>query len=171
MHALRAVAHVRLNHTPARVLQGNCSMEQSGDAGLQQLLVDLVGELLPLKPFQCLLVTDASTFYIRNANGLWFDNIYVGFTEPRRRREFGAFLSAGDRAFLNVNGYSKPINIFMTNMTVHGHGNIKHISQVLSMTPNEQQVSLLIQGTAHDWGSIAVTEVPVLFKALVNAAL
>ena len=150
MHvAILTGAGVRV--TCASALQGNCSEERAGDAGLQQLQVDLVGELLPLKPFQCLLMTDASTFYVKNVNGLWFDNIYVGFTKPRRRLAFGAFLSAGDRALLNTNSYKKPIKIFMTNMTVQGHGIVNQDSQVMSMTPNEQHVSLLIQGTLSSW--------------------
>ena len=110
----------------------------------------LAGHPVPLKPFQCLLVTKANTLFLNDGNGFWLDNLYVGVTQPRTHRNTisATFLSAGSlkRATYIWHSFTKPMNIFLTNITVHGHGLEAFSASIVSLLPLDSPTSLLFQG-------------------------
>ena len=132
-------------------MQGNCSASAGMDAQLRRLQAALTSDPVPLKPFQCLLVTNANTLFLNDGNAFWVDNLYVGVTRPRSQQGSlsVSILSVGPRidAPLNWQMFSKPMNIFLTGITIHGHGQEVFTTRVISLTPGSSKVSLLFQGT------------------------
>ena len=136
-------------------MQGNCTADPStftdrAAAELKRLFGALTGDPVPLKPFQCLLLTNANTLFLNDGNGFWLDNLYVGVTQLRSQQSSlaAAVLSAGNRAGVpyNWDSFTKPMNIFLTNITVHGHDEA-FSTRIVALTPAISQTSLLFQGT------------------------
>lgn len=70
-------------------LQGNCSDPDA--AGALGLPADLAEELLPLKPFQCLLVVGEPWLMV-NKGSVWVSNVYLKSWRHTVRPHF-AFIS------------------------------------------------------------------------------
>ena len=137
-------------------MQGNCTSgpnttPDDAAAELKRLYGALSGDPVPLKPFQCLLLTNANTLFLNDGNGFWLDNLYVGVTQPRTHRNTisATVLSAGSlmREPYIWDSFTKPMNIFLTNITVHGHGQEAFSTSIVSLTPATSRTSLLFQGT------------------------
>ena len=75
-------------------MQGNRST--SSHAHLRRLQAAVSGDPVPLKPFQCLLLTNANTLFLNDGNALWINNLWVGVKRPRSQQ--GATLSASIRS-------------------------------------------------------------------------
>ena len=138
-------------------MQGNCASGtitnlNRAPVELRRLMGALSGSPIPLKPFQCLLVTDANTLFVDDARGLWIDNLYVGVTHPRRlHSSIPASILSTEQQNLNSSRLELPaklqsINIFITNVTVHGHGLQTFPGRVLSLTNTAAKISVLCQG-------------------------
>lgn len=136
-------------------MQGNCTSNNDTDPDrrakeLRSLFAALPAGHVPLKPFQCLLLTDANTLFLDNAHGFWLDNLYFGITQPRTQTSQSAasILSTGQAEARPsvVTVFDKPMNVFMTNISVHGHGLESFSSRILSLTNHVSRLSLLFQG-------------------------
>ena len=133
-----------------RCLQGNCTPGANTATDLKRLYMELSGNPVPLKPFQCLLLTNANTLFINDGNGFWMDNLYIGVMQPRS--QYGTspahFLATGivGAPFKVISYFNPPMNIFLTNITVHGHGQEALSTRFLSLTPAFSRTLLLFQG-------------------------
>ena len=137
-------------------MQGNCTSGRtdvnSSPAELKRLLGDLSGDPVPLKPFQCLLVTNANTLFVEDASAFWMDNLYIGVSRPRSQHSSisASILSTGhsnaESPSRNVPAKLKSVDIFTTNVTVHGHGLETFPARVMSLTNTVAKVSALCQG-------------------------
>eukprot|EP00892_Ulva_mutabilis_P008118 jgi/Ulvmu1/5679/UM024_0026.1 len=146
---------------PTRSLRGNCTVNPAASpeitadeeadeeaAQLERLQAELQGDPVPLKPFQCLLLTNANTFFLDNGIGFWLDNLYFGIMRPRPQlvARTAAAISSGLRPWSKPwSSYDKPMNIFATNVTMHGHGQEAFSSRVVSLAPVRSRTSALFQ--------------------------
>ena len=92
----------------------------SVDAKLKRLYGELSNNRVPLKPFQCLLLTNANTFYLYDSavNSFWLDDLYVGVVQPRTQLDINSanVVSVGPPVWDIGN---VPLNVFLTNITMH----------------------------------------------------
>eukprot|EP00892_Ulva_mutabilis_P008121 jgi/Ulvmu1/5681/UM024_0028.1 len=145
---------------PTRSVRGNCTVTSAASPEgtdreaqqLQRLQAELQGDSVPLKPFQCLLLTNANTFYLNEGNGFWLDNLYFGITWLRHPalghfERSAAGISSGR---WSSSMYNKPMNIFATNITMHGHGQSAFFTRVVSLTPHDSRTSALFQDCVFD---------------------
>lgn len=97
------------------MLQGNCN-----DPPPDELVKHITGtELLPLKPGQCLLTTDASLMNVEHGN-MWLDGVYV--RQKHTDSYYQSLISVGRKGTL-----------WMTSVTLQGDG---------SHVPNCEQCAL-----------------------------
>jgi len=138
-------------------MQGNCTSGRtdvnSSPAELKRLLGELSGDPVPLKPFQCLLMTNANTLFVDDDSGFWMDNLYIGVSRPRSQHSSisASILSSGhfsaEPPSMKVPVKLQSVNIFSTNVTVHGHGLETFPARVMSLTNTVAKVSVLCHGT------------------------
>ena len=134
-------------------MQGNCTSgpntaTETAAAELKQLFGALTGDPVPLKPFQCLLLTNTNTLALNDGN-FWLDNLYFGVTQPRSQYDtsYTKVLATGSTPDSNLRSiFTLPMNIFLTNITVHGHGQEALSTRIVSLTPILSPTSLLFQG-------------------------
>lgn len=146
--ALLAIERITLNQG----MQGNCTAglhtgAESAAARLKRLYRELSGSRVPLKPFQCLILTNSNTLFLSHGNGFWLDNLYVGVMQPRRQydKALAEVVSTGESA-TNTSIGLKPMNIFLTNITMHGHGLEEYSTRLVSLERYNSWTSLLFQG-------------------------
>ena len=130
----------------AHSVQGNCTTPD-GAAALSLTDEDAEG-LLPLKPWQCLLVVDDSWLMI-NSGTLWLHNLYLKLVAGRHRG-MSAFIRAGlnNAAWRAVNGS----DTYVTSVTFHSHP----LRTAAGFLMEESLCSALIDGARH-----AKTTLPV----------
>lgn len=138
-------------------MQGNCTSDarttlNGAPAELKRLFGELSSSAVPLKPFQCLLVTNSNMLFVDDTSGLWVDNFYIRITQPRSQYSLvsASIISTGhfsaEHPSLTDPAKLKSLNIFSTNVTVHGHGLETFPTRVMSLMNTAAKISILCQG-------------------------
>lgn len=99
-----------VGHNESAVLQGNCS--DSAAAAALNLTAAEADQLLPIKPFQCLIVVD-DTWLMVNNGVVWVDNLHLKIIR-RTVQPILPFISAGLQSADTPIGASQ---IYATNIT------------------------------------------------------
>lgn len=95
------------------MLQANCT-EPDAATALRLSEADAAG-LLPLKPFQCLLLV-GHTWLMVNSGTMWLDNLYLRLSRTAVQPRF-AFVQAGLPAPRQARELFRDVSIFATNVT------------------------------------------------------
>ena len=138
-------------------MQGNCSdPDIFTDFNLEP---EESNGLLPLKPFQCMLIIDETWLFV-NGGAIWVDNLYLRVIRRHKRLPSVAFITAGKSMDVHVTmlgrrpshvtntvstrGISRS-DIFATNITFQGD---PHGTSATAVTTSIKQVSIYIDGVA-----------------------
>lgn len=130
---------------PALVLQGNCSDPDAVSA--LGLSAEEAAGLLPLKPFQCLVIFD-DTLLMMNSGKLLIDNLYLLLIRRRSQSPDVDFVVAGG-AHNTVSGPDESTiaggDLYVTNVTFHG----EHRGYASAVNLEVDDASLVVRGTIH----------------------
>lgn len=96
-------------------MQGNCSDADAATA--LTLTAAETATLLPLHPFQCMLLMH-ETFLVVNRGSVWVDNLYLKLRRTYARPGM-AFLSAGILDGRLREPYLNASDVYVTNVTFH----------------------------------------------------
>lgn len=129
-------------------MQGNCSPEAVGTALLQQLPSLISGRvhLPPLKPLQCLLLTQATPF-LSVKGSLWIDNLYLSavrrYAAPELSMiQYAAEVELDPESRVHVVSGEVGQPMFVTNTTFVGEGR----GSVRAIDVRKPELSVLVQG-------------------------
>lgn len=120
-------------------MQGNCS--SPSPAATLSLTAAEAASLLPLRPFQCMLLMH-ETFLVVNRGTVWVDNLYLKLRRGRARPGM-AFISAGALEGRLREPFLAASAVYVTNVTFHAErrGSVQGISTHIT------NVSLYVGGT------------------------
>eukprot|EP00892_Ulva_mutabilis_P006269 jgi/Ulvmu1/4013/UM188_0003.1 len=140
------------NSPSLRSLRGNCSAPDPA-AALDLLPSERAG-LLPLKPFQCLIIVDTMWLYV-NSGKLWVDNVYLADGRTTFQPQFPAlfqFIGAAVKP-QTIEEKDRRLeigrsDIFVTNVTFQ----TQHRGDARAVSSDERQVAMYVDDCIFsDW--------------------